>query len=74
MFDWIKRLFRFGKSTAPTEVTLREAVRLTDGEYNALRSKLPNTMAPSTVEEYAYRLGVQHTLSVLREGWVIDDS
>lgn len=67
MFGWFKR--------APLPTQKREVVRLTAEEYTKLEARLPNTHAPSTgtPEEYCYRLGVQHALRIIREGWVIDD-
>lgn len=62
----------FNKDWAP-RVEVRQAVRLTTEEYEKLEKILPNTSPPSTADEYAYRLGVQHALKVLREGFVLND-
>lgn len=73
-------MFRWFKAPSPPEVVtvyrdeVRDVVRLQPDEYLKLEQRLPNTHRADTPEGYAYRLGVQHALKLLREGWCVNDS
>lgn len=47
--------------------------RINEEQFKVLQRNLPNTAVTSNTTETqaAYQLGVAHTVSVLREGWVV---
>lgn len=54
-----------------TPETVTEIHRLTPEAYRQLEQKLPAASLPRDGVAAAYSLGIQHVLSVLREGFVI---